>query len=90
MFPPSMDIVWTMFFRGIVYGFLGGFVLIVLFLWSGRYGTLAGARPIAFVYFLVGLETGIALIGGLVFLGLRGWLNYDLRRRALDQSQHGA
>jgi hypothetical protein len=49
-----------------------------------------GARPIAFVYFLVGLETGIALIGGLVFLGLRGWLNYDLRRRALDQSQHGA
>jgi hypothetical protein len=52
-----------------VWGF-GGLVLILLFLWtSGKYGALAALRPIGFVYFLAGLEIGIALIGAIVFLG---------------------
>ena len=86
MFPLS-DLVWGMFFRGMAYGFLAGIVLIVVFLWSGKYGTLAGLKPIGFVYFLVGLEVGIALIGAIVFLGLNvlhGWA-----RPPLDQSKHG-
>ncbi len=86
MFPLS-DAVWGMFFRGIVYGFLAGIVLIVLFLWSGKYGALAGIIPIGFVYFLAGLEIGIALIGAIVFLGLHAW--HDWGRRALDESKHG-
>jgi hypothetical protein len=74
---PLSDGVWVMFFRGVVFGFIGGLVLILLFLWSsGKYGALAAARPIGFVYFLAGLEVGIAFIGTIVFLGLnalRGW-----------------
>ena len=86
MFPLS-DLVWGMFFRGMAYGFLAGIVLIIVFLWSGRHGTLAGLKPIGFVYFLGGLEIGIALIGAIAFLGLHvlnGWA-----RPPLDQSKHG-
>lgn len=69
---PLSDAVWTMFFRGMVFGFLAGFVLIVLFLWgSGKYGALASARPIVFVYFLAGVEVGIAVIGMVVLAGLQ-------------------
>ena len=68
---PLSDGVWVVFFRGMVFGFIGGLVPILLFLWSsGKYGALVVARPIGFVYFLAGLEVGIALIGAIVFLGL--------------------
>jgi hypothetical protein len=86
MFPLS-DLVWAMFFRGIVYGFLAGIVLIVLFLWSPKYGALAGVKPIGFVYFLAGLEIGIALIGAIVFLGLN--VLHSWGQPPLDQSKHG-
>lgn len=85
---PLGDGVWVVFFRGMVFGFIGGLVLILLFLWSsGKYGALAAARPISFVYFLAGLEVGIALIGAIVFLGLtalHGW-----GHRMTDQSKGG-
>ena len=68
---PLKDLVWSMFFRGVVYGFLAGIVLIVLFLRSGKYGGLVAGKPIGFVYFLAGLEIGIALIGMAVFAGLQ-------------------
>jgi len=45
------------------------------------------ARPIGFVYFLAGLEVGIALIGAIVFLGLnalQGW-----GHRMTNQSKRG-
>jgi hypothetical protein len=48
---PLSDAVWGMFFRGIVYGFLAGIVLIVLFLWSGKYGALAGQDRLALYTF---------------------------------------
>jgi hypothetical protein len=87
MLPPLSDAVWGMFLRGVVFGFFGGFVLILLFLWSsGRYGALVALKPIGLVYFLVGLEIGIALIGTITFLGLnatQGW-----RRHMIDQSKH--
>ena len=87
MFPLS-DAVWGMFFRVIISGFLGGFVLILLFLWgSGKYSALAWARPIGFVYFLAGLEIGIALAGTLVFLGLHSLQVWG--HRMIDQSKHG-
>jgi hypothetical protein len=86
MFPLS-DAVWGMFFRGVVYGFLAGIVLIALFLWSPKYGALAAVRPIGFVYFLAGIEIGIALVGAIAFLGLRAW--HDLGRRMLEQSKQG-
>jgi len=76
-----------MFFRGIVYGFLAGIVLIVLFLWSPKYGALAGMKPIGFVYFFAGLEIGVALIGAIVFLGLN--VLHSWGRPPLDQSKHG-
>jgi hypothetical protein len=85
---PLSDGVWVVFFRGMVFGFIGGLVLILLFLWgNGKYGALAAARPIGFVYFLAGLEVGIALIGAIVFLGLNalhGW-----GHRMTDQSNGG-
>jgi hypothetical protein len=84
---PLSDAVWGMFFRGIVYGFLAGIVLTVLFLWSGKYGALAWARPIGFVYFVAGLEFGIALIGAIVFLGLHAWHGWG--QHMLDQSKRG-
>jgi hypothetical protein len=88
MLPPLSDGVWAVFFRGMVFGFLGGFVLILLFLWdSGKYGALAAVRPIGFVYFVAGLEIGIALIGAIVFLGLHAWHGWG--QRLLDQSKHG-
>jgi len=86
MFPLS-DLVWGMLFRGMAYGFLAGIVLIIVFLWSGRYGTLAGLKPIGFVYFLAGLEIGIALIGAIAFLGLHVWNGWALR--ALGRSKQG-
>jgi hypothetical protein len=72
MLLPLSDSVWSLFFRGMVFGVLGGFVLILLFFWtSGKYGGLAASRPICFVYFLAGLEIGIALIGMVAFAGLQ-------------------
>ncbi len=85
---PLSDGVWGVFFRGMVLGFFGGLVLILLFFWSsGKYGALVAARPIGFVYFLAGLEVGIALVGAIVFLGLnalQGW-----GHRMFDQSKRG-
>ena len=86
MFPLS-DGVWSVFLRGIGYGFLGGIVLIILFLWSGKYGALSGLKPIGFVYFLAGLEVGIALIGAIVFFGLN--VLHSWSRPPLDESKHG-
>jgi hypothetical protein len=85
---PLSDAVWGMFFRGIVFGFFAGFVLILLFLSAtGKYGHLARVRPIGFVYFLAGVEIGIALIGGLVYLGLNALQSWQ--QRMIDQSKHG-
>ena len=85
---PFSDGVWVVFFRGILFGFVGGIVLIILFLSIGRYGALSVAKPIGVVYFVAGLEIGIALIGAIVFFGLnvlRGWA----QRPPLGQSKHG-
>ena len=80
---PLSDAVWGVFFRGMVFGFFGGLVLILLFLWSSRkYG-----RPIGFVYFLAGLEIGIALIGAIVFLGLHAL--HGSEQRFFYQSKPG-
>ena len=65
----NMHAIWMLFFRGILYGFLGRFALIVLlfFLSSKRDGHLMYAHlvanPIEFLCFLLGMEIGIALIG---------------------------
>ena len=86
---PLSDGVWVMFFRGMVFGFFGGLVLILLFFWSsGKYGALAAAKPIGFVYFLAGLEIGIALIGTAVFAGLLVFL--VINRPPLCRRGHGA
>jgi hypothetical protein len=86
MLPPLSDGVWVVFFRGMVFGFLGGFLLILLFLWgSGKYGALVVARPNGFVYFVAGLEIGFALIGAIVFLGLHAWNGSE--QRFFDQSR---
>ena len=80
-----MDGIWIVFFRGIIFGFLGDIVLIVLFLGSGKYGSLAGIRPIGFLYFLAGLEIGIALIGAIAFFGLQAF--HDWGQRELERSK---
>jgi hypothetical protein len=49
---------------------------------------LAASRPIGFVYFLAGLEIGIVLIGGMVFLGLHALQNW--RHHMIDQSKQGS
>jgi hypothetical protein len=67
---PLSDVVWAVFFRGVIYGVLGGFI--------GSFAKrgipqLVFVRPIGLVYFLVGAEIGIAIIGALLFLGLYAW-----------------
>lgn len=94
MFPLS-DLVWSMFFRGIGLGFLGGFVLVALFfLTGGKLTPLTWARPSGLLYFLAGLEIGIALAVGLVFLVFHnlqaaGPRTQAWAQRMLDQSKHG-
>ena len=69
MLYPLRDGVRSVFFRGIGLGFLGGFVLVVLFfVTGGKHAQLTWARPSGLLYFLAGLEIGIALAVGLVFL----------------------
>ena len=81
----NMHAIWMLFFRGILYGFLGGFALIVLlfFLSSKRDGHLMyahlAANPIEFLYFLLGMEIGIALIGVMTLFGLRSFGNWAHR-----------
>ena len=76
---PLSDMVWAMFFRGVLYGVLVGFILVVLlFSPVGSFAKrgipqLVFVRPIGLVYFLVGAEIGIAIIGALLFLGLCPW-----------------
>jgi ABC-type sulfate transport system permease component len=84
---PLRDEVWGVFLRGLLYGFLAGIVLIALFLRTGKYGGLAAVRPIGFVYFLVGLEVGIALAGTIVFSALQAW--HGRAQRMFEQSKHG-
>lgn len=85
---PFNSISWDIFFRGMVFGFVGGFVLILLFLFSsGMYGKTAWLRPFNLLYLLAGLEMGIALSGTIVFLGfyaLEGW-----RQRHMEQFKRG-
>ena len=88
MLLPLSDAVWTMFLRGIAFGFLGGIVLILLFVWtSGKYAQLAWARPLGLVYFLVGVEIGIALIGMIAFLGINALVGGP--PQIIDESKHG-
>jgi hypothetical protein len=85
---PLSDGVWSVFFRGIGLGFLGGFVLVVFFfLTGGKYAHLTWARPSGLLYFLAGLEIGIALIGAIVFLGLNAF--HDWGQRQFEKSKHG-
>jgi len=86
---PLSDAVWSMFFRGMVFGVLAGFVLILLFFWSsgGKYGALAAARPICFVYFLAGVEIGIAIIGMVAFAGLQAMRIHRLQM--MDRMKNG-
>jgi hypothetical protein len=92
---PLSDGVWSVFFRGIGLGFLGGFALIVLFfLTGGKHAHLTWARPSGLLYFLAGLEIGIALAVGLVFIVLHNLQAGGPRmqawaQRMLDQSKHG-
>jgi len=72
-----------------VFGVLAGFVLILLFFWSsGKYGALAAARPICFVYFLAGLEIGIALIGMVAFAGLQAMRIHS--QHVMDRMKNGS
>jgi len=85
---PLSDSVWSIFFRGMVFGVLAGFVLILLFFWSsGKYGALAASRPICFVYFLAGVEVGIAVIGMVAFAGLQAMRIHSQHR--IDQLKSG-
>lgn len=87
MFPLS-DGVWGVFLRGLVYGLFAGIVLIGLFLRSEKYSGLVAGKPISFLYFLVGLEIGIALIGAIAFSALHAWQGWV--QRMFDRSKHGA
>jgi hypothetical protein len=76
MLLPLSDGVWALFFRGMVYGLLAGLFLILFLLlplggFAKHYGPLVTARPLGLVYFLAGVEVGIALIGIVVLAGLQ-------------------
>jgi len=95
MLYPLRDGVRSVFFRGIGLGFLGGFVLVVLFfVTGGKHAQLTWARPSGLLYFLAGLEIGIALAVGLVFLVIHnqqagGQRMQAWAQRMIDQSKHG-
>jgi hypothetical protein len=89
MLPPLSDAVWAIFFRGMIFGVLAGFVLILLFFWTNeKYGALAAARPICFVYFLAGVEIGIAVIGMVWFAGLQAMRAY--KHNMFNRLKNGA
>ena len=69
--PPLSDMVWGELLRGVAFGFFGGLVLILLFLWTYKHAPLVALRPSSIFYFLVGVEIGVALIGVLMFVGLQ-------------------
>ena len=59
--PPLSDMVWAVFFRGVIYGVLAG-ILVVLFSPIGSFAKrgipqLVFVRPIGLVYFLVGARS---------------------------------
>src|SRR5260370_28537465 len=58
---PLRDEVWGVFLRGLVYGFLAGIVLIVLFLRSGKYGGLVAVKPRRFFYSFFAAEIVVFL-----------------------------
>jgi len=82
MLLPLSDGVWALFFRGMVYGLLAGLFLILSFLllpvgsFAKHYAPLVAARPMGLLYFLAGIEIGIALIGLVVFAGLQALRTY--------------
>ena len=73
MLHSSSDLIWGYFWRGILFGVVGGLVLIVaIFFWDQKFrGGLLLVKPVGLLYFLAGVEIGVALIGGLVFAGLQ-------------------
>jgi len=76
MLLPLSDAFWAVFFRGMVYGLLAGLFLILFLLlplggFAKHYGPLVAAKPLGLVYFLAGVEIGIALIGIVVLAGLQ-------------------
>ncbi len=54
---------------------------------ANEYGALAAARPICFVYFLAGVEIGIAVIGTVAFAGLQAMRIHGQHR--IDQLKNG-
>jgi hypothetical protein len=88
MLLPLSDSVWSIFFRGMAFGVLGGLGLILLFFWSSeKYGALVVGKPICLLYFLAGVEIGIAVIGMVVFAGLQG-MRIHARHR-IDRIKNG-
>jgi hypothetical protein len=63
MLPPWNDMVWSWLLRGVAFGFVGGLALILLFLLTYKYSGLVTLHPSGLVYFLVGVEIGVALVG---------------------------
>jgi hypothetical protein len=90
MLLPLSDGVWALFFRGMVYGLLAGLFLILSFLFlpvggfAKHYAPLVAARPLGLVYFLAGIEIGIALIGLVVFAGLQALRIYGAKVHQRD------
>jgi hypothetical protein len=76
MLPPWNNMVWSELLRGVAFGFVGGFVLILLFLFTYKFANLIPLRPMSLVYFLVGVEIGFALIGAVFLGGLQALANW--------------
>jgi hypothetical protein len=81
MLLPLSDGVWALFFRGMVYGLLAGLFLVLALLlpvgnFAKHYAPLVAARPLGLVYFLAGVEIGIALIVMAVLADLQALRTY--------------
>lgn len=81
MLPLWNDMVWSWLLRGVAIG--GGLALILLFLLTYKYSGLVTLHPGGLVYFLVGVEIGVALVGALAFAGLEAIA--ASRQRFIDQ-----
>ena len=83
MLPPWNDMVWSCLLRGVAFGFVGGLALILLFLLTYKHSGLVALHPGGLLYFLVGVEIGVALVGALAFAGLEAIA--ASRQRFIDQ-----
>jgi hypothetical protein len=72
------NVMLDLLIRGFAFGFVGGLILILLFLLTQQAAAhLVSVEPRSFLYFVAGVLVGFSLIGGLTFGGLHQFADWN-------------